>query len=217
MIYFQKLNGAKYFSILDARSGYWNIKLDEERSYYTTFNTPFGRYRFLLLPFGLVCAQDIFQKKVDQTFGDLPGVPGIADDIVIVGYNEEVSDHDRNLRAVVDRAHSTSLWFKSDKMCIKSRRIVFFGNIIVASGLEPDPSKVEAIINMDKPDDVKDLQAFLGLANYLSRFTPHPADVSAPLRDLCRQDVEFLWGPEHTKAFQTLKTIVSSPKILRLH
>jgi len=82
-----KQNGAKYFSILDARSGYWDIELDEESSYYTTFTTPFGRYWFLRLPFGLVCAQDIFQKKVDKTFADLPGVTGIADDIVIVGYS----------------------------------------------------------------------------------------------------------------------------------
>ena len=62
-----KLNNAKFFSILDARSGYWNIKLDDESSYYTTFNTPYGRYRFLRLPFGLVCAQDVFQRKVDET------------------------------------------------------------------------------------------------------------------------------------------------------
>ena len=80
------LNGAKCFSILDARSGYWNIKLDQKSSLCTTFNSPFGRYRFLRLPFGLVCAQDIFQRKVDETFGDLPGVTGIADDIVVYGY-----------------------------------------------------------------------------------------------------------------------------------
>jgi len=69
-----KLNGAKCFSILDARSGYWNIKLTKESSLLTTFNSPFGRYRKLRLPFGLVCAQDIFQRKVDETFGDLPCV-----------------------------------------------------------------------------------------------------------------------------------------------
>ena len=80
-----RLSDAKYFSIVDARSGYWNIQLDHESSLYTTFNSPHGRYRFLRLPFGLICAQDIFQKKVDEAFGDLPGVTGIADDIVIYG------------------------------------------------------------------------------------------------------------------------------------
>ena len=75
-----KLNGAMCFSILDARSGYWNIKLDQESSLCTTFNSPFGICRFLWLPFGLVCAQEIFQRKVDETFGDLLSVSGIADD-----------------------------------------------------------------------------------------------------------------------------------------
>jgi len=70
---------------------------------------------------------------------------------------------------------------------------------------------------MDKPNDVKDLQSFLGLANYLSRFTPHLADVLAPLCDLHKQDVEFLWGLQHAKAFQTLKIIVSSPKVLKYY
>ena len=97
-----KLRGARYFSILDARSGYWNIKLDKESSLCTTFNSPFGRYRFLRLPFDLICAQDIFQRKVDETFGDLPGVTGIVDDIVVHRYDDH--DHDKNLRAVLQRA-----------------------------------------------------------------------------------------------------------------
>ena len=67
------------------------------------------------LPFGLVCAQDIFQRKVDKTFGDLPGVTGIADDIVVYGYNSDFSDHDENLRAVLQRACETGLRFNLDK------------------------------------------------------------------------------------------------------
>ena len=102
-----KLNGAKYFSIVDGCSGYWNIKLDHESSLCTTFNTPYGRYRFLRIPFGLICAQDIFQKKVDETFGDLPGVTGIADDIIVFGYKDDQSDHDANLKAVMERARET--------------------------------------------------------------------------------------------------------------
>ncbi|KAK3701094.1 hypothetical protein QZH41_004873 [Actinostola sp. cb2023] len=136
-----KLNGAKYFAIVDARSGYWNIKLDEESSYYTTFNSPFGRYRFCRLPFGLICAQDVFQKKVDETFGDLTGVTGIADDIVVVGFKEDGSDHDTNLQAVMERARSTGLKFNPDKCVIKSTSIPFYGHILSANGLKVDPSK----------------------------------------------------------------------------
>jgi len=86
-----KLNGAKCYSILDARSGDWNTKLSQESSLLSTFNLPFGRYRFLRLPFGLICAQDIFQRKVNETFGDLPFVTGKADDVVVYGYNSDFS------------------------------------------------------------------------------------------------------------------------------
>jgi len=118
-----KLNGAKYFSIVDARSGYWNIKLDHASSLYTTFNSPHGRYRFLQLPFGLICAQDIFQKKVDETFGDLPGVTGIADDIIIYGC--DLADHDANLKVVMECAGETSFRFNADKCKIRCTEIPF--------------------------------------------------------------------------------------------
>ena len=102
-------------------------------------------HRFLRLPFGLVCAQDVFQRKVDETFGDLPGVTGIADDIVVVGYKEDGSDHDANLRQVLDRARSTGLCLNADKLIVKCTRIQFCGHVIGAKGLEPDPSKVDAV------------------------------------------------------------------------
>ena len=96
-----KLNGAQFFTILDARSGYRNIKLDEESSYHTTFNTPYERHIFTRLPFGLNCAQDVFQKKIDETFSDIHVVAGILADIIVVGYKSDGSDHDANLPAVI--------------------------------------------------------------------------------------------------------------------
>ena len=124
-----KLNGAQYFSIVDARSGYWNIKLDHQSSLYTTFNSPHGRYRFLRLPFGLICAQDIFQKKVDEVFGDLPGVTGIADDIVISGRTR--SEHDKNLKAVMRRAQETGVRFNPEKCQIAKRNYHFLVTLLV--------------------------------------------------------------------------------------
>lgn len=212
-----KLSGAKYFSILDARCGYWNIQLDDESSYLTTFNTPFGRHRFLRLPFGLCDAQDAFQQKIDQTFGDIPGTAGIADDLIIFGFREDGKDHDASLRAVLECARKTGTRFNEEKMIIRARRIPFFGNIIGASGMEPDPEKVAAIAAMKSPSDLKQLQTFLGMANYLSRFTPRLASLSAPLRDLCKKDSEYIWGPEHEKAFNNIKTEISSATQLQFY
>ena len=210
-----KLNGAKHFSILDARSGYWNVMLSENSSYMTTFNTPHGRYRFRRLPFGLSCAQDVFQRKVDETFGDLTGVCGIADDIVVVGYKEDGSDHDANLRAVLQRARDRGLRFNPDKLKVKCQQIKFFGNIIGANGLEADPEKVKAIKEMKPPKDVQELQTFLGLATYLGRFTDQLATLAAPLRDLCKKDAHFAWCPEHQKAFHMLKEALTSQTVLQ--
>ena len=97
-----KLSGAKFFSILDARGGYWNVKLYKASSLLTTFNTPFGRYRYNRLPFGLSLSQDVFQERIDNIFGDIPGCAGIADDLVIAGWNEDGSDHDATLRTVLE-------------------------------------------------------------------------------------------------------------------
>ena len=84
-----KLRGAKVFSIVDVKCGYWNVELDDKSSYLTTFNTPFGRYRFLRMPFGLKMSQDIFKARIDQMFEGCSGVTGIADDIVTYGTSDE--------------------------------------------------------------------------------------------------------------------------------
>ena len=102
-----KLNGAQYFSILDARGGYWNIRLDHQSYWHTTLNSPDGRCRFLRLPFGLICAQGIFQRKVAEVFGDLPAVTGIDDDIVISDKTRR--KHNKNLNVVLERAQETGV------------------------------------------------------------------------------------------------------------
>lgn len=122
---------------------------------YTTFNSPHGRYRFLQLPFGLICAQDIVQKK----FGVLPGVTSIADDIVIYGYG--LPRHDANLKAVMEHAHKTGLHFNADKCRIRCTEIPFFGHFISPSGLRPDPQKVVVISSKDPYMSLADLQTFL--------------------------------------------------------
>ena len=208
-----KLNGAKYFSIVDARSGYWNIKLDHASSLYITFNSPHGRYRFLRLPFGLICAQDILQKKVDETFSDLPGVTGIADDIVI--YGSDLADHDANLKAVMERARETGLRFNADKCKIRCSEIPFFGHIVSASGLRPDPQKVEAISSMDPSTSLAELQTFLGMTQFLRRYVPNLASHSATLWDLTKGSSEFQWQSHHQLAVDKIKEAISSANSLQ--
>jgi hypothetical protein len=101
------LTNAKVFSKVDCRSGYWQIKLDHESSMLTTFNTPFGRYRWTRMPFGISPAGEIFQRRLDQAIEGLDGVKIVADDILAIGNGattaEAVKDHDTKLDALLSR------------------------------------------------------------------------------------------------------------------
>ena len=147
-----KFSRVKVFSKLDARHGYWSVVLDEESSYLTTFNTPFGRYRFLRLPFGLRVSQDIFQEKMDMIIQRCPGTLGIVDDIAVFGRDEE--EHDRNLHNLMQVARKYGLIFNIDKCKVKVLRIKFFRCYYDAEGVHPDPEKVESIHQLPAPTNV---------------------------------------------------------------
>ncbi|XP_046544508.1 uncharacterized protein K02A2.6-like [Haliotis rubra] len=202
-----KLAGSKYFSKLDARSGYWQIKLTEESSMLTTFNTPYGRYRFTRMPFGLHSAQDVFQKRVDETYEGLDGVDAIADDILI--YGRTLEEHNTHLRAALQRSRERGVKLNKDKCVIGVNEVTYFGHKFTSQGLMPDPVKVTAIVNMDPPANKEELLTILGMANYLAKFVPNLSDITAPLRMLTRQDAAWHWDATQDQAFSHLKTMLS--------
>ena len=120
----QRLQSATWSSSLDAGSGYWTIKLSEASSYLTTFNTPFGRYRFLRLPFGLKSSQDEFQRKMDEVFEGLPGVITLVDDILVFGRTRE--ELDRNLTLALKRALEKGLKLNKDKLEVGVNKVKYF-------------------------------------------------------------------------------------------
>ena len=155
-----KLNGAKVFSIVDVKCGYWNIILDEDSSYLTTFNSPYGCYRFKRMLCGLKMSQDIFQTRIDQTFEGCCGVIGIADDIVVYGDSE--ASHDANMHGMISRCKETGLKLNPNKCFIKQDQIKFYGIICTKDGIQPDPSKVSALKQMAPPANKQEVQTFLG-------------------------------------------------------
>ncbi|XP_028404008.1 uncharacterized protein K02A2.6-like [Dendronephthya gigantea] len=207
-----KLAGAKIFSKLDARNGYWNVKLDDESSYLTTFNTPNGRYRFLRMPFGLRMSQDVFQFKIDEVYRNCLGAAGIADDITVHGQDE--SNHDLHLHDAMERTRMAGIKLNREKCIIKTAECSFFGMVYTANGVKPDPEKVIAIQNMEPPKDKKELHTFLGMVNYLAPFMPNLASHTAPLRELIRDNVDYKWSPSHTRAFNILKCQISTETTL---
>ena len=194
------------FSKLDAKNGYWSVELDESSSLLTTFNTPFGRYRYLRMPFGLIMSQDVFQRKMDQILEECPGTIGIADDVAVFGKKE--ADHDANLHHLFAIAKKHGLTFNSKKCAIKQQSIRFYGVIYDQDGAHPDPAKVAAIKSMARPSSQKELQEFLGVVTYMSPFMPKLSDATEPLRSLLKKDAEFSWTASHDAAFQSVKNLI---------
>ena len=109
-----KLNKVQYMSIIDASSGYHNLKLDKQTSYLTTLSCPFGRYCYKQLPFGAAPAGNMFQRKIDDIFNDMPNVFGIADDILVIGYDKDGADHDEAVYNVLRRCQDVNLKLKKN-------------------------------------------------------------------------------------------------------
>ena len=122
-----RLHASTLFSKLDAKQGYWNVKLDEESTLLTTFNTQKGRYNFLHMPFGLKMSQDIFQKKIDQTYEKCKGAVGIADDIQVFGSDQT---HDLHLHEAMERTRKAGIKLNYDKCIVKTRSCSFFFLVI---------------------------------------------------------------------------------------
>ncbi|XP_061128337.1 uncharacterized protein K02A2.6-like [Syngnathus typhle] len=137
-----RLAGKSIFSILDEKDGYWQIKLDEPSSKLCTFNTPWGRFRFLRLPFGIKSASEVFQQKNCETFGDIPGVYVIADDMIKAASSEQ--EHDEILQKVMERAKSANVKFNKEKIQFKVNTVKYMGHIITAAGQRADDAKTTA-------------------------------------------------------------------------
>jgi hypothetical protein len=210
-----QLQGAKIFTILDQKDSYWQVQLDEESQLLCTFNTPFGRYAFCRLPFGIACASDALQKCAYKTFGDIPGVYLIADDMLIAAENEQ--QHDVILRQVLDRARSNGVRFNLQKVQFKQEQVTYLGRKLGADGVRPDPQKVAAITNMPIPKDKPAVQRLLGLVNFLHSFIPNLSTITAPLRSLLKKGTAWYWSHEHQRAVEKIKEILTAKPVLALY
>ena len=179
-----KLNNVQYMSITDASSGYHNLKLDKQSSYLTTFARPFARYRYKQLPFGAAPEGDMFQCKIDEISNDMPNVFGIADDILVIGYDKDGADHDEAVYKVLKQCQDVNLKLNKEKCHFRCMSIPFFGEVVSRQGIQPNPQKVRALTEMPAPKNKKELQAFLGKINYLNKFSPGTSEACKPLRKL---------------------------------
>ena len=156
---------------------------------------------------GSIVAQDVFQRKLDAIFLDVPGVTGITDDMII--YERSDLEHDKHLLNFLEVCRKNTLTLNPDKMQFRVPQVSFFGHQWSAKGLSPYPKKIAAVKKMNLPRDLETMRSFLGLVNYLNRFSPHLAELSEPLRETCRQNMEFELNESVCVAFSRTKEEIS--------
>ena len=207
-----KFHGMKKFTIADFNKGYWMVELHPESRKLTTMALDIGRSQWTRLPMGCVVAQDVFQWKLDAIFLNIPGVTGIANDMIVYGQTDQ--EHDVNLLNFLEVCRRNNLTLNPDKMQFRLPRVSFFGHTWSDKGLAADLKKIEAVKKMKIPQDVETMRSFLGMINYLNRFSPRLAELSNPLRQICRQKEEFQLSEACEDAFHRCKEEISKKALL---
>jgi hypothetical protein len=167
---FDQLKGAKYFSKIDLRSGYFQLKIRESDIPKTAFVTRYGQFEFTVMSFGLTNAPAYFMNLMNKVFMDELDkfVVVFIDDILV--YSKSIQEHEQHLRVVLERLRIHRLYAKFSKCEFWLKRVAFLGHILTAEGVAVDPEKVEAVSNWQQPTNVSEIRSFLGLAGYYRRF-----------------------------------------------
>ena len=203
-----KLQGMTVFTIVDFKKGYWMIVLHPDSRKPTCMALLFGRFQWTRLPMGTVVAQDIFQSKLDSIFIGMGDVTGIADDMVIAGRNE--MEHDRNFLASMEKCMRHNLTFNLEKIQFKQSQVSFYGHCWSKHGISLDPKKIEALNHMEFPLDKETMRSFLGMINYLNRYSALSAHLTAPLSALTHQVMDYKPGKVDFENFNRLKVEISN-------
>ena len=211
----ERIPEAKVFTKLDATSGFWQIGLDEESSKLCTFNSPFGRYRFTRLPFGIKSASEVYQRFMSDMVHDLPGCEAIIDDLIIWG--KDMEEHDARLKAVMQRVRENNLKLSVDKCEFRKDRVSYVGHVLTAEGVKPDYEKIRAVQEMPRPQNVSELHTFMGFIQYLGKFIPNLSEVTAPLRLLLEKNIVWHWDGEQEDSFCRLRKLVTDAPVLRYY
>ena len=174
-------------TICDCKKGYWHQPLDEPSSYLTTFNMEIGRYWFTVMPFGITVAGDVFQRKLNECFGHIKNLIVIADDVMIIGRNENHKHQDIAFTTLLHTARKCNIKLNYDKLKFKCTEVNFYGETYTTDGCKPVQDKIQAIVKMPPPCNKKEVQSFIGMINYLTKFSPHLTELSEPVRELVKK------------------------------
>ncbi|KAL3681508.1 hypothetical protein R1sor_024464 [Riccia sorocarpa] len=212
---FDQLRGAKYFTKLDLRSGYNQIRIADEDVPKTAFRTRYGHFEYLVMPFGLTNApatfmglmNDIFRPYLDQS------VIVFLDDILV--YSRTLAEHQRHLRQVLQILRDNHLYAKLSKCEFGKTEVDYLGHRVSAKGIQVMEEKVEAIQRWTAPQDQTQLKSFLGLTGFYRRFVRRFAHIAQPLTSMLGKGKPWRWGTTQDIAFEALKEALLHAPILK--
>ncbi len=200
---FASLAGGRFFTRLDMKQAYMQMRVDASSQWYLTINTAKGLFAYTRMPFGISTAPGIWQRAMDNVLTGMPGVSCYLDDILIVGQSEE--QHDERLHQVLERLSQAGLRLKREKCEFKKTRVEYLGYVLDELGLRPAERKLAAIRQAPEPSNTTELRAFLGLLNYYGRFLPNLSTMLQPLYSLLQKNTSWEWGAKQAKAFRQAK------------
>ena len=213
---FDQLQGAQWFSKIDLRSGYHQLRVREEDIPKTAFRSRYGHYEFLVMPFGLTNVLAVFMALMNHIFAPhLDHFMVVFIDDVLV-YFKTMEEHEQHLCTSLQILRDHQLYAKLSKCDFWLEQVAFLGHIISREGLAVDPMKIEAIVKWESPKTVLEVRSFLGLTGYYRRFVKGFSSIAYPMTRLTRKDIPFIWSNECEASFQELKTRLTTAPILSL-
>ena len=210
-----RLRGSKWFTKIDLRDAFYAVRMAEGEEWKTAFRTRYGLFEFCVMPMGLTNAPATLQALVNNILRDLLDITVIAyvDDILIFTKGSR-DDHSRDVNEVFERLSKVDFKTAPEKCEFYKQEVDFLGFVINTTRFKVDPKKTTSIKEWPTPKTVKDVQSFLGLANYNKKFVQDYSRIATPLTNLTRKDTPFVWGPNQKKAFEQLKEAsVNSPAL----
>lgn len=203
-----------FVSLLDLKSGFWQIPVAEEDRDKTAFVCEFGLFRYLRMPFGLKGAPATFQRAMDAFARSIPTVRVHAylDDLIVI--SPTFNQHLKDLQTVFEQMRKMNLRVNRDKCQFVCQQFKYLGHIVTTEGIQTDPSKVSAIAELPAPRNVKQVQSFVSSCSWYRRFIPNFAKIAKPLTDLTKKKLQWTWGQDQQNAFDELKRLITSAPCL---
>ena len=209
----QEMAGATVFSKLDLKAAFWQIPVDDETSELLCFATPFGRYCFTRLPFGITPASEVCHRWISHVTEGLPFIKVNVDDILVCSKSK--AEHYDHIDQLLSRIHEHNLTLNRDKCVFGVSEITFLGYKLSYNKIQPEDAKIDAINKLPYPTNSTTLKSFIGMANFLKDFVPNITGELAPLYILLRSDVPFIFDENCCQAVDRIKAYLTTKPVLR--